>query len=96
MDENQSVAMKLAELLLLAARAGSVADVAADPNTPPNTTVECPCCGSLVESTEALANPVTPVLLALCPRGNPLLSIPDTNYAVCRSGNALVVLDADQ
>jgi hypothetical protein len=64
-------------------------------DAPPQTQVSCPCCNAVVEADSVLANPVTPVMLATCPQGNPVLCIPETGYAVCRAGNELIVADAD-
>ncbi|PZA06496.1 MULTISPECIES: hypothetical protein [unclassified Meiothermus] len=104
MDENDisPLALKLAELLLLAAQLPDQEDQAEQEQdeggadvAPPNTTFECPCCGGLVEASEALPNPVTPVLVGTCPQGNAALAIPATNYAVCRDGGGeLIVFDA--
>lgn len=109
---NDGTLIKLAELLLLAARVGTTRPesesqpVAAEPAPglpvvddpgviPPATTIECPCGCGFVEASAVLANGVVPVLLATCPRGNQVLAIPETNYAVCRVGEELVVLDGE-
>jgi hypothetical protein len=100
--EVEALASRIADLIMEVVNgetggdeAPSLPDGLAAGDAPPQTQVSCPCCDAVVEADSVLANPVAPIMLATCPRGNSVLCIPETGYAVCRAGDTLIVADAD-